>query len=265
MDPFALIRDAWMTTWQTRRLWLFGLLAGVTAGSLSIGRTSLPTSLTDLLPPLPTVFELSTLIVAAALAAVLLVISAVARAAITQATLELERGEGADAAGMLHAGARWFWRFLGLLVLLGLGGAAVVGLAALAAISLGTIGAVLSAVVMTVGVVASIVLTYAERATIAYDLAPRAALSHGWRLFQSRPGSSLLIWMLNVCLAFAAALLAMIGLGTLLMFVDGLGVLTLLLLGAALLLMAAIANTFFWSYWTLAYVRLEAARTTALP
>ena len=57
----------------------------------------------------------------------------------------------------------------------------------------------------------------------------------------------------------------MIGLGTLLMFVDGLGVLTLLLLGAALLLMAAIANTFFWSYWTLAYVRLEAARTTALP
>ena len=43
-----------------------------------------------------------------------------------------------------------------------------------------------------------------------------------------------------------------------LILVGGLGLITLATVIGVLVLLAAVANTFFWSYWTLAYVRLEA-------
>jgi hypothetical protein len=253
-------------------LWIFGLLAGATAGSLSIGRLVWPddvgspfsTDATSIVPAqLPTWLAEHApqvaMLVAAALVAVLglLAASVVARGGITQATLELSRGRTASLGGIVRAGARWFWPFLGLLVLLGVVLAVVLGMVVLAALSLGSVGAVLAAGVLSVGVVASIVLAYAERSIVVYDLGPLAALQAGWRLFQAHTGASLLAWSLSVGLAFGAAMVATMAIATLLLFFGGLGLASVLATLGLLVLLAAVANTFFWSYWTLAYVRLE--------
>src|SRR5919108_270683 len=162
MNYARLIRDAWTTTWQSRVLWIFGLRAGATAGSLSIGRlvwpddvgssfsagsslgadaaaaspfgaaaalispAQLPAWLAEFAPQLAA-------IVATALVAILalLVASVIARGGITQATLELSRGRTASIGGIVRAGAHWFWRFLGLLVLLGIVLAVVLGMVVL--------------------------------------------------------------------------------------------------------------------------------------
>jgi hypothetical protein len=291
MNYGTLIRDAWATTWRFRYLWVLGLLAGVTGGTMSLGRYSMqgaPSSDTVEFGPrlgllavqsagwiessLPIVV---TLAFAATLAGVLLAgLSVIARGGITQATVDIELGQASSLVGAWRAGTRWFWRFLGLLVLLGVLVAAVAGAAVLAALNLGTAGALLAAVALTLGVVASIVLAYAERAIVIHDLGPLAALAYGWHLFRQHLSASLLAWVLSVALSAGVGVAAAVGVGTVLMLFGGIGVAVWaiggfgapLILDAAvalvaalalLVLMAAIANTFFWSYWTLAYMRLD--------
>ena len=302
MDYAKLIGDAWTTTWQSRGLWVFGLLAGVTAGSLSIGRVLWPDDPSALVqPPDASLFgwpgagsplpgqapagsplfgsapagspllgqltswpadvtlllvSLGVIVLLAGLG--LLAASVIARGGITQATLELSRGEATSLSGTVRAGARWFWRFFGLLLLLGIVTVLVLASVVPAALRLGVVGAGLGAIALTAGVVASIVLTYAERSIVAYDLAPLAALAAGWRLFWTYPGQSLLAWSLSVGLAFGAAAAATLGFGMVLILVGGLGLITVATAIGVLALLAAVANTFFWSYWTLAYVRLDA-------
>jgi hypothetical protein len=67
----------------------------------------------------------------------------------------------------------------------------------------------------------------------------------------------LLAWSLSVGLAFGAAMVATMAIATLLVLFGGLGLASVLAMIGLLVLLAAVANTFFWSYWTLAYVRLE--------
>jgi hypothetical protein len=122
-------------------------------------------------------------------------------------------------------------------------------------------------------VVFSIVATYAQRAVAIEDEGPVAALGDGWRLFRRNTGASVLAWLVNVALSIGAgivasvavvAALAILGLvGLALWAALGTGVATIIyaaLAGAALvavaLTVAAIVNTFFWHYWTLAYLRL---------
>jgi len=42
VNYLSLIQEAWATTWRSRFLWIFGLFAGVTGGTMSVGRLSLP-------------------------------------------------------------------------------------------------------------------------------------------------------------------------------------------------------------------------------
>ena len=111
-------------------------------------------------------------LLAAAALIVVLAVSVLARGGITQAMIDLQSGAPSSLLGALGAGRRWFWRFLGMLALLGVLVGLVVGGVALATRSenLGAFGAILSALLLTVGTVVSIVLAYAERAIVVHDL-----------------------------------------------------------------------------------------------
>src|SRR5215467_9236184 len=145
MNYGTLIRDAWTSTLRARVLWTFGLLAGATGASLGIGRVSWPSNvgadqlaaqLPTLTAQMPVLTSLASIALAAAAAGlVLLTVSVLARAALTHATLELERGDQTSVPGMLRAGVRWFWRFLSLLALLGVLAAGVLGLVLVAALN----------------------------------------------------------------------------------------------------------------------------------
>jgi hypothetical protein len=247
MNYPSLVRDAWAITWRTRFLWILGLFAGVTGSSLSFGRSSLPSNLA--------IEQAQAWIVAAVVVGVLLaVLSVVARGGITQATVDIQHGQPSSLLSAWRAGARWFWRFLGLLVLLGALAGAVLGAVVLAVANLGAAGAVLGAVLLTVGAAASIVLAYAERAIVIHDFSVRASLEHGWQLFSQHLSASLLAWIVSIGLVAALGALGSASVASLLSAQNLVDVLT----GAAVLaLIVAIGNAFLWSYWTLAYLRLD--------
>lgn len=256
MNYTTLIAEAWATTWRYRFLWVLGLLAGATGGTMGLGRSSMPdwSSAAEWTAPVALLaqswIDTNMLLVgglALGVAGAAIALSVIARGGITQATIDLQSGEPSSFGRAWRAGTYWFWRFLGLLALLGLLVAIVAGAIVLMTTNLGGAGALLGAIVLTLGVVASIVLAYAERAIVVHDLSLVDALGHGWRVFTHHLSTSLLTWMLSVLVAAAiGALVAS-------MWTLFAGVTAII----ALVTLAAIANTFFWSFWTLAYLRLD--------
>lgn len=247
MNYTTLMAEAWATTWRYRFLWVLGLLAGATGGTMGLGRTSLPElpSAADFFVSLTQSWLIIGLFGGVAIVA--LILSVLARGGITQATIDLQSGAPISPRQAWRAGARWFWRFLGMLVLLGLLVSAVLGAVIGATASLGAIGAVLGAVILTLGVIASIVLAYAERAIVVHDLRATAALSHAWRLFTEHLSTSLLTWVLSLALA---ALVGAVAGSVWVLFAGAAAI-------VAVVMLAAIANTFFWNLWTLVYLRLD--------
>jgi hypothetical protein len=127
----------------------------------------------------------------------------------------------------------------------------------------------------------SIVVAFAQRAIAVENVGPFEALQSGWRLMRAHLGDSLVTWLVNFGLALASgivclagilgALVVLVGIGAVLFAAIGLSAPTLAYLGVGVLLLlvaaltlAGISNTFFWSYWTLAYLRLS-GRTAATP
>jgi hypothetical protein len=129
-------------------------------------------------------------------------------------------------------------------------------------------------VLVAAALVLSIVTAFAQRAIVAENAGPIDALRVGWRLTREHFGESLLTWLVNLGIAVAGgialllgvlgALLLLGGIGAAVFALAGLSAPTLVYIGAGglaflvgVLAIAGIANTFFWTYWTLAYLRLS--------
>jgi hypothetical protein len=219
----------------------------------------------------------------------LLALSFVAQGGLTRATADLSIGQPTTLGAAWRAGRRLFWRYVGLAAVLALAAlllAALIGaLVALVvgvgyafgtplAVALGVgVGVPLFLALAVAGVGVSIVVAYAQRAIAIENVGPLAALAIGWRLLRGHLAESLLVWVINLGIAVAVGVgLAVVigvlaavlgGLGALLWFLAGVtavlvgyATVAVLAVAALALLVAAIGNTFFWSYWTLAYLRL---------
>jgi hypothetical protein len=225
-----------------------------------------------------------------ALLLVLLVASFVAQGGMARATADLATGRPSSFGGAWGAGVHLFWRFVGLwlvLVLTGVVAAALVAAVAAAVvgvymaatpaagIALGVLlGLPLVAVVLVGGLCVSVIVAFAQRAIAVEDVGPFGALRSGYWLMRVHLGESALTWLINFGLAvacgaaclvgFVVTLLVLGGFGVAIFAIGGIGTLSiayvgtggaLLLLGT--LLVSGISNTFFWSYWTLAYLNLS--------
>jgi hypothetical protein len=220
-----------------------------------------------------------------------LVLSLIAQGATARATADLALGQPSSLGGAWRAGGRLFWRYLGLwLVLFGLGLAVllVVGFAGLVVALLFGLGdggsqAVLILVAVLLGllllVVAipvfiglSVVVALAQRAIAVEDVGPLPALGAGLRLVRAQLGTSALAWLIQFGLSIAAGLALLLGLALFLVPLGLLGlvlyaavglsvellvyaVVALLVLGIVGWLLSGVANAYFWSYWTLVYLR----------
>lgn len=224
---------------------------------------------------------------------IFLVISLIAEGGIASATIRLARGEATSLGPSWGEGRRFFWRFLGLgLIQLGIviavailvGILAVFGAAAIAVAGNGArvaiivilllIGIPLGLALIVAAIMFVIAIAYAQREIVANDLGPWTALTHGWGLTRSHLGSSLLVWLINIGLAIGAGIAIAFALIILVLILGVIGVIfwaafgfgtptiAYIVLGiiitlAGAWLLGAISNTFFWSYWTLAYLRLR--------
>jgi len=128
----------------------------------------------------------------------------------------------------------------------------------------------------------SIVIAFAQRAIAVENVGPIEALRSGWHLARAHLGESLLTWLINLGLAIATALTALIGIAGAVVLLGGIGwglfsvagltAPTVAYIGvgglallALILTLTGIANAFFWTYWTLAYLRLSGHGGEELP
>jgi hypothetical protein len=223
----------------------------------------------------------------------LVVVALIAQGAMAKATAEVVSGQPSSFGHAWHVGLRLFWRYVGLW--LSLAGAVVMAAALLAGVAAAAVavaqvvepgvsmllvpiglvlGAPLALLLLAGGVALSVVVTYAQRAIAVEDVGSLAALRSGRALLRAHVRESALLWLINGALAIGAGLAAgllilvlagvLMAVGMLLYAAVGMAaptigyaVLSSIALLTAMLLGLAIANTFFWSYWTLGYLRLS--------
>jgi hypothetical protein len=135
-------------------------------------------------------------------------------------------------------------------------------------------------VLLAAGLLLSIVVAFAQRAIVVESVGPVAALRSAWRLTRAHLGESLLTWLVNVGLAFAMGIVVVVtvlgaaivlaAFGGLLFSIVGVSGPLVAYIGfgglvviAGLLTLAGIANTFFWTFWTLVYFRLSGRQVAA--
>jgi hypothetical protein len=313
MDYGALIREAWATTWRHRFLWILGFFAGGAAGFTGTRGTGVQwkgdiDGLERTAPALSRAGQdvaawlqgnlgmiLALVGLAALLGLAMLVVSLIAQGGMAEATVDLARGRSSSFGRAWRTGLRLFWRYVGLwLTLIGLAilVAAVIGAIVAAAIALANLGGggtllavvagvllglplALGAIVVAIG--ASIVVAYAQRAIFAEDAGPVAALWSGVRLLREHPGTSALVWLINLALGIGAGIAALLAVVAVLfvLALPGVGFwalagftgptivyggLAILAVVAAGIVLSGIANTFLWNYWTLAYLQLTGRR-----
>lgn len=307
MEFGGMIRGAWALTWRYRFLWVLGLFAGGAAGMPSFGNNVQWRADREDLRGLPPgagqaagdvaawlMANLGLVIAIVALAVLIglafFVVSFIAQGGLAKATAEVATGHEMTLGRAWRAGLHFFWRYVGLWLVLAaavlLIGAAVGALVvsgvlianatdAVAPLVVlgGLLGLALLLAAIAGGVVASIVVAYAQRAIALEDLGPVAALRAGWQTFRGHLGDSLLTWVVSIGLTIGAAiaialivgvaLAVLAAIGYAIWAATGLGAATiayaalgLLALVAGGLVLAGIVNTFFWNYWTIAYLRL---------
>jgi hypothetical protein len=220
----------------------------------------------------------------------LLVASFVAEGGMARATTDLATGQPSSLGRAWSAGVHLFWRYVGLWLVLvaasivvaaliaGVVGA-VVGLYLARVPITGVIGAgiialPLLAILLVGGLCVSIIVTFAQRAIAVEDIGPLVALRSGYSLLRLHLGESALTWVINLGLSMACGAATAVGLVCVLIVLGlvgvgvfalaGLGMLSVAYLGAGGvvlllggLLVSGIVNTFFWNYWTLAYLELS--------
>jgi len=319
MNYGQIIRDAWATTWHHRFLWVLGLFTGTAVSTCSGVGNQFPSQMRSGQPgagsigAVPAEVErlvvsmgewivanLGTIIVAGILLSLLLlVVSIIARAGMTEATVDLARQRPTSLGQAWNAGRHLFWRFLGLALVpialaIGVGFVSAVG-AGLAIVTSALVAegargpiigfwillavlAILALAVFAIGL--SIVLAYAQRIVVVENAGFLTALGEGWQVMRTHLGSSLLTWLINIALAIGAEIAVglvmfvvaalLVAVGFVIWTLTGFSVVTgvYVAIGMALAIsllwvMEAIVNTFFWSYWTFAYLRLTGSPAPA--
>ena len=306
MDFGSVIQQAWLLTRRYRFLWVLALFAGSplgtcgsppTGGGFPSGDGSFDSAdgsaeasegSSDFTAWLGDHLGIVLLVIGviALIALAFLMLWLVAQGGMAQASSDLVRGRPTSLGQAWRAGLRLFWRYAGLVgiqflaviaagLLIGaLAGVAYVTGGTGAAVGAGIAAGALFAVL--IGIPATIVIAFAQRAIVVDGAGPIAAVSRGIALLRRRLGASLLTWLVSVALGIGAGIgfivalviaaipLAIIGViifvvapGPLLVAYIILAVLAAL---AAILVGAAALNTFFWHFWTVAYLELRRPR-----
>lgn len=219
-----------------------------------------------------------------------LVVSLIAQGGMARATADLSMGRPSSLGQAWGVGLQLIWRYLLLwlllilvVVLVSLAIAAFFGLIAilfslasdtprviLLALA-GVLGLVLLVVAIPLLIAVTVVVAFAQRAIAVEDVGPLAALETGIRLVRRNLGTTGIAWLINLALSIGAgiaivlALLVVaipLGIVVFVLFsVTGVSEVAILFAVAAVLALvgvlwffAAVANTFFWHYWTMVYL-----------
>ena len=291
MDFMEILRRAWQVIWKHKVLWIFGILAGCAQTGNSVGSSgssgarssgggsggAFPPSVShwfDQLEP-----GVIILLIAAALAVFFILIllslflGSIGRIGLVRGTQQVEQGAERLFFGELFSGSlRYFWRVLGLVLLVGISmflAILLVGIP-LAVLTCG-IGAL---AIVVAGFLVPIIVQQAVAAIVIEDLGILEGLQRGWELFRQHPDKLIVMGLiLNLGIALAGGLVialplilvgapALVGAlwGTGEALRNGLIVAGVCLAGylPVLIVLNGILSAYIHTAWTLTYLRLTA-------
>ncbi len=314
MSYLDLIKDAFWITLRNRYLWFFGFFAGAGGGGTNFGFPSgsgdfdvengRQAGASPMLAAQQTAFDNVALIVALVVVGlvillVFVILSLISQGALAESVAAIDRGERRRFSTAFRAGVSNFWPVLGqilLFILIGLGFLLVIGIP-VAALVLGTftvtdslglrilllaiVALIAVALLIVVFIPLAVIAQFALRELVVGGERVFDSIRGGYRLFRRNLGRSLLVWLIQLVLMFAAGIALVIAaiLVGLVLFIPTIilavaeyataailaGVVAGLILLPILLVAFAILGTFNHSYWTLAYLRLSTPVGGAAP
>ncbi len=316
MDFGEVLSKSWRIVWKHKVLWIFGILAGCARGggggggsggdfggqSSGTGSQPFGQGFSPGNPQFGTEIEqwISThveLLIAAVILFILLIfLIALIRLALgTIGQVGLIRGAAAVDGGaeqlrfgeLFKSTYPYFWRVLGLsllvaagfFILIMLGVVMLVGLALAAGLPTAGVGGlvvlpllcILIPVVIILGVVVDIIVQLADLSIVIEDLSLTAGVRRGWELFKKELGPVLLIWLITVVAGFIVGIviaipMVFVVIGTVIPLVANSGTFSwtpiiaggacLLLYLPVLLAISGLLLAYLQSVWTLTYLRL---------
>lgn len=296
MDYGHVISQAFRITWKYKFLWIFGLFLGGFGANFNFGTGNFQSS-----PESSRVFRATALwaaanigiIIAAGLlflfiGLIFFVLSIIAQAAVVGAADQAETSQIPTFGTSLQVGLTYFWRVLGLLLLVFL---MVMAVLLILLIPLGILiylvvsnqsPAIILLIVLFAflffiifipfAIVIGLVQHYALRYLVLSEKKVGEAIGMGWKLVRTHLGTTLLLWLLSAALGIAAGIGLVIigliiGLPVILLFVFlfslGFSIAKLAMAfvaGLVLLLLfvflGGIIQVYFSCYWTLAWRQL---------
>ncbi len=311
MNYGDLIGDAIRITWRNRYLWFFGFFAGLGSGGGGGGgggrgrdfdqQSSAEIASVSPLAAQGGALDNISLIIALVVLVLLIlllffVLYVVSQGGLTESVAAIDRGETRSFSSTWRAGASYFWRVLGqVLVFLGIAlglllavgipvallvlGAFVTGSTALRVAAVVVAVLVAVALLIVIFIPLAIIRQFSRRELVVRGESVLASVGSGYRLFLENKGRSLLVWLIQLGIMLGAGIALIIALvivgfvlflPTIILAATGYstaailaGVVAGLILVPLLVVAIAILGTFNHSYWTLAYLRLTAGRGTA--
>lgn len=317
MDFGEVLSSAWKITWKYKVLWIFGILASCgtrSGGSFNGGgssnfQTSPGTVPTPNLPPgfiadldkaanffaMPAVW-ISLLSVICIIFLLAIFLSIMGRIGLILGAAQADRGtEHLHFGELWHAGLRYFWRFLGLSLLVGspliflylviILGVVVLLIAGVSSHTTSSVAAsmlvllpvicVLACVVFLLAIFISFFGPQAESALVIENKGVISGLKRGWQVLTEKFGPILIVWLIVIVIGVVGGLIIalpvmLIVIPAVLAFVGGnmanssnLSFLPLIIAGLCLVayipiswLASGILMTYTRSVWTLTYLRL---------
>lgn len=234
------------------------------------------------------------------LVVVFFILSTISQGAMARATADLAMGRPTSLGAAWSVGRMLFWRYAvlwlvltGLAILIAAGVAVAIGAGIFIASAVSSAARVVVIIVLVLGgvalvlvgiplaIAASVVVAFAQRAIALEGHGPWEAVKTGLRLVRQNFGQTLLVWLINLALAIGAGIATFLVVMLLLIPLGGVGfivyeasdvsfalfaygVIAVLVLVAGLWFVGAAFNAFFWSYWTLAYLRFTGRLTERL-
>ncbi len=215
MDYGEILSKAWQIIWKHKILWLFGLFAGCAAQSGSSGgqtnfrANGVPPQIQHLFnntEPWQIALVVGIIILVALILAVLAItLSTIGKAGLIKGTLAgLERDQSLTFREVWNASTPYFWRLLGLNLLVGVGIGTVVFLLSIMGIVLtvGTFGIGLLCLLPLLCVfipltwALGIYVQQANLALVVEDLSIPQAFQRGWQIFAENPAEIIIMGLI---------------------------------------------------------------------
>jgi hypothetical protein len=286
MDYGQIIKQAWEIAWRRRYLWLFGLVLGLGGGGSFPGNTDSLKDNEAVIAAVSWFTEHPGVILAAILIGGLIllihfILAFISYGAVIRAVAEIERQGQSSFDSALNAGLKYFWRNVGISLIIGLYALALAGLVLvpfiLMIVAQGSGLKVLGVVWLVLWILPGLAILFAmmlvaanaARFCAAEDQGVMQSLNSGWKLFRSNLSESVILGAIGIGLGMAVSLGLVLGIITIAIPFIILGIINLwlgvipggLVLLAVIILFSCIYGVFSSAFWTLGFLKLLEKQT----